>query len=71
MAKKNKNMFLVGLALLVIGVVLLMLGYQEYTSVGSKIADALGSRPSNKLIGLVAGGAASAVAGVAMVFKYK
>ena len=71
MAKKNKNMLYVGIALLVVGVVFLVMGYQEYTSLGSKIAGALGASPSNKLIGLVAGGAASAVVGAMMVFKNK
>jgi hypothetical protein len=53
---------LVAIALLVVGVVLLVLGFQEYGAFGSKLGRALGQAPSGKvLIFFIAGGICSAL----------
>ena len=60
---------LVAIMFLVVGVVLLVLGFQEYGAFGSKIAKALGSRPSNEVLAYFAGGGVFALAGVIKLIK--
>jgi Protein of unknown function (DUF3185) len=67
MANMNKNT--VGIALLVVGVVLLVLGLQEYGAFGSKISRALGSEPSERTWFLIIGGAVCAGFGALRIFK--
>lgn len=60
--KAMSKKFVVAIVLLVAGVVLLVLGFQEYGAFGSKIGRALGQSPSGKvMIFLVAGGICSAL----------
>lgn len=64
----NKN---VGIALLVIGVVLLVLGMQEFGAFGSSISRALGRGPSTRAwFLLISGGVCAAIGGL-QVFKNK
>ena len=64
----NKN---AGIALLIIGVVLLVLGMQEFGAFGSSVSRALGRGPSNRaLLLLISGGVCTAI-GVTQVFKKK
>ena len=64
----NKN---VGIALLVIGVVLLVLGMQEFGAFGSSVSRVLGRGPSDRaLVLLISGGVCTAI-GVIQVFKKK
>jgi hypothetical protein len=62
----NKN---VSIVLLVIGVVLLVLGLQEFGAFGSRISRALGRGPSERAWFLMIGGAVCTVFGGMGVFK--
>jgi hypothetical protein len=64
----NRN---VGIALLVIGVVLLVLGMQEFGAFGSSVSRALGRGPSNRALILLIGGGVCAAIGVMQVFRKK
>jgi hypothetical protein len=55
--------------LLVIGVVLLVLGFQEFGAFGSSISRALGRGPSDRTWLLMIGGAVCTVLGGVGVFK--
>ncbi len=55
---------LIAIVLLVVGVVLLVLGFQEYGAFGSKITRALGKKPSNEVLAYFIGGGVCALAGV-------
>jgi len=62
----NKN---VGIAMLIIGVVLLVLGMQEYGAFGSSVSRAIGRGPSNRaLLLLISGGVCAAIGGM-QIFK--
>ena len=64
----NKNM---GIALLVIGVVLLVLGIQEFGAFGSSVSRTLGRGPSTRAwFLLISGGVCAAIGGM-QVFKSK
>ena len=63
----NKNA--VSIALLVVGVVLLVLGLQEYGAFGSKISRSLGSGPLERTWFLIIGGAVCAGFGAPRIFK--
>lgn len=53
---------LIGVALLAVGVILLVLGFNEYGAFGSRLARALGSGPSNKVLMLfITGGVCTAL----------
>lgn len=62
----NKN---VSIVLLVIGVVLLVLGLQEFGAFGSRISRALGRGPSERAWFLMIGGAVCTVFGGMGIFK--
>ena len=62
----NKN---VSIVLLVIGIVLLVLGLQEFGAFGSSISRALGRGPSERTWLLMIGGAVCTVLGGMGVFK--
>ena len=62
----NKN---VGIALLVIGVVLLVLGMQEFGAFGSSVSRAIGRGPSNRALLLLIGGGVCAAIGGMQIFK--
>jgi hypothetical protein len=62
----NKN---VSTILLVIGVVLLVLGLQEFGAFGSRISRALGRGPSERAWFLMIGGAVCTVFGGMGIFK--
>jgi drug/metabolite transporter (DMT)-like permease len=58
-----------GIALLVVGVALLVLAYQEYNSAGSKFGRALKSDPSQKLLIYGIGGSLCAGLGAFRIIK--
>ena len=61
----------VGIVLLIIGVVLLVLGMQEFGAFGSSVSRALGRGPSTRAwILLISGGVCAAFGGM-QVFKKK
>jgi hypothetical protein len=61
----------VGVALLVIGVVLLVLGMQEFGAFGSSVSRALGRGPSTRAwFLLISGGVCAAIGGM-QVYKKK
>jgi len=62
----NRN---VGIALLVVGVVLLIMGFNASESLSSELSEAFGGAPSNKAIWLMVGGAVCAVVGGLSVFR--
>jgi hypothetical protein len=62
--KKN-----LGIVLLVIGVMLLVLGMQEFGAFGSSISRALGRGPSERALFLLIGGGACAAFGIMQVFR--
>jgi hypothetical protein len=62
----RKNM---GIALLVIGIVLLVLGLQEFGAFGSKISRALGRGPSERAWFLMIGGLVCTVFGTRSLTK--
>jgi hypothetical protein len=59
----------VGIALLIIGVVLLVLGLQEFGAFGSRISRALGRGPSERAWLLMIGGVVCTVLGGMGIFK--
>jgi hypothetical protein len=64
----NKN---VGIVLLVVGVVLLVLGMQEFGAFGSSVSRAIGRGPSTRSLFLLIGGGVCAAIGGMQVFKKK
>ena len=62
----NKN---VGIAMLIIGVVLLVLGMQEFGAFGSSVSRAIGRGPSNRALLLLIGGGVCAAIGGMQIFK--
>jgi Protein of unknown function (DUF3185). len=62
----NKNL---GIVLLIIGVVLLVLGMQEYGAFGSSVSRALGRGPSDRAWFLFIGGGACTAFGIMQVFR--
>ncbi|MCK4911454.1 MAG: DUF3185 family protein [Thermodesulfovibrionales bacterium] len=60
---------LIAVVLLVVGVVLLVLGFQEHGAFASKITRALGNRPSNEVLAYFVGGGVCALAGVFKLIK--
>jgi len=59
----------VGIALLIVGVVLLVLGFQEFVAFGSRISRALGGGPSERAWLLMIGGVVCTVLGSMGIFK--
>jgi uncharacterized membrane protein HdeD (DUF308 family) len=59
----------VGIALIVVGIVLLIYGLNASDSVSSGISRTFTGTPTHKTLWLLIGGAASAVAGAVMTFR--
>ena len=59
----------IGIALLVVGVILLVYGIDASHSVSSGVSRALTGTPTHKTLWLLIGGAASLVAGAAMAIR--
>lgn len=57
------------IALLVIGLILLFMGFNASQSVGSEISEAVQGTPSDRSIWLIVGGAAAAIIGAAGLFR--
>ena len=57
----------VGIALLVVGVVLLIFGMQASASVGSRLSELFTGAPSDRTIWLVVAGVAAAIVGLGLL----
>lgn len=60
---------IIGIALLVIGAGLAYWGYQQAESIGGQLAETLTGSPTDKVMMLYIGGAASFVVGLLLVLK--
>lgn len=60
---------LMGVALAVLGVVLVIYGLDANDSIGSRLSKAFTGSPTDKTIWLLVGGVVSLVAGVALAFS--
>ena len=69
MGKKKSNNQIIGIALLVVGVGLIIWGYQSSGSFESKLSDAFSGSPSDKVMQMYIGGAVSAAVGLFMMKK--
>ena len=59
----------IGIALLVVGIVLIAYGFNASDSVSSGVSRAFTGAPTNKTMWLLLGGAASAIVGAVMTFR--
>ena len=59
---------IVGLAVLVLGIVLLIFGFNESQSFGSDVSRFFTGNPTNRSLRMIAGGAISVVAGLLLAF---
>jgi hypothetical protein len=59
----------IGIALLIVGVVLLVYGINASDSVGSSFSRAFTGAPTNKTLWLLLGGVASSITGAVMTFR--
>ena len=59
----------VGIALLVVGIVLIVYGLQASDSVSSGVSRLFTGAPTNRTLGFLLGGAASAVIGLVLTFR--
>jgi uncharacterized membrane protein len=59
----------IGLALLVVGIVLVVYGINALHSVSSNVSQTFTGAPTNKTMWLLIGGIASAIVGVALTFS--
>jgi len=59
----------IGIALLIVGVVLVVYGLNASDSVSSNISRTFTGAPTNKTLWLLLGGAASAITGAVMTFR--
>jgi hypothetical protein len=57
------------IALIVVGIVLLIMGFNASESVGSEVSEAVQGTPSNRSIWLIVGGLASAIIGAVGLFR--
>lgn len=55
---------IIGLALLILGIVLLYFGWQAHESVASSVSNAVTGSPTNKSLWLLGGGIVAAVIGL-------
>lgn len=69
MFKGNTIAKLLWIAFLVVGVVLLVLGFQEYQAIGSKLGRALGKTPSREMILYLVGGGGFSLAGLIGILR--
>jgi hypothetical protein len=58
---------IIGIALLVVGVVLIIFGMQASASVGSRLSELLTGAPSDRTIWLLVAGVAAAIVGVGLL----
>lgn len=58
----------VGLALLVVGVILIVYGINGSHSIGSQVSQTFTGSPTNKTLGLLIGGVVAAIVGAALTF---
>ena len=58
----------IGLALLVVGAILLVLGFNSSESLGSQISEFFSGSPTDKTVWLLIGGVVALVVGLAMSF---
>lgn len=63
----NKNQ--IGIALLVVGIILLVLGFNKYGTFGSRLGRALGAGMSNKVLALFIIGGVCAALGLMQTMK--
>ncbi|HTR43879.1 MAG TPA: DUF3185 family protein [Pseudomonadales bacterium] len=59
----------IGIALLVVGVVLIVYGIDASNSAGSALSRTFSGTPTNKTLWLLLGGIGAAIAGAVMTFK--
>jgi divalent metal cation (Fe/Co/Zn/Cd) transporter len=59
----------ISVALLVVGIILLIMGFNATQSVGSEISEAVRGTPTNRSIWLIVGGAAAAIIGAVGLFR--
>ena len=57
----------IGAACLVIGIILLIFGYNEYTSISSDISEAFTGSPTDSSVWYLAGGAGALVVGIILL----
>ena len=57
----------VGIALLVVGIVLIIFGMQASASVGSRLSELFSGTPSDRTIWLLLGGVAAAIIGLGLL----
>ncbi len=57
----------IGAAILVVGIILLYFGYQEYTSFASDVSEAFSGSPTDNSIWYLTGGAAALIMGVVLL----
>lgn len=60
-----------GAAILVVGLILLYFGYNEYTSVSSELSEAFTGSPTESSIWYLAGGAGATVLGLVLLISKK
>ena len=58
----------IGIALLVVGVILLVWGVNASDSIGSEISEAFTGSPTDKSIWLIIGGVVSGITGLGLLF---
>lgn len=59
----------IGLALLVIGIVLIVYGVNSSNSVSSNVSQTFTGTPTNRTLWLLVGGIAAAIVGVVLTFR--
>ena len=59
----------IGIALLVVGVVLIFFGFNASDSVSSDVSRAFTGAPTNKTLWMLLGGSAAAIVGAVMTFR--
>ncbi|MFT7619264.1 MAG: hypothetical protein ACI97A_002914 [Planctomycetota bacterium] len=69
MASNASTKKLAGIVLLVLGVGLLYMGYQESQTLGAELSNAIGGGKSDREMQFYIGGAISTIIGVFLIFK--
>ncbi len=59
----------IGIALLVVGIILICIGFNASDSFSSGVSRAFTGSPTNKTLWLLVGGCASAIVGAVMTFR--
>jgi uncharacterized membrane protein len=59
----------ISIALLVVGIILLIMGFNASESVGSEVSEAVTGTPTDRSIWLIVGGAAAAIIGAIGLFR--